>query len=336
MRILKKLLIGLVALAVLLGIGGMFLPQVVTVERAIVVSRPASLVFPVINSYQRFNEWSPWFDLDPNAQYTYSGTTDGVGASMAWSGNADAGSGKQTITQSTPNQSIHSDLEFTGQGNAKVAFVLTPEQTGTRVLWTFEMDLGANPYGRYFGLLMDRFIGADYEKGLGRLKTLVEGFPNVDIEGADIQIVEVTAKPILYVTASSTTDVAAIGQAYAQAYQMIGSAMAAGGATQTGAPIGIDNYFDERGYGFDAAIPVDRSDIPLQGPVQAGQTYAGRAVRVRHTGSYEGLAASQKQGEAFIAVHKLKAHDRVYTEFVSDPGDTEEAALISDIYLPVE
>lgn len=336
MKLLKGLAIVLVGLFALLMIGGMFLPSTAQLERSIVIERPASVIFPLLNSYQRFNEWSPWFDLDPKAAYTYSGPQTGVGASMAWKGDDKVGTGKQTITASVPDSSLATDLDFGEMGIAKAEMKLAAEGAATRVTWTFATELGSNPINRYFGLLMDKFVGADYDRGLAKLKKLAETLPNVDLAGADIQIVEVSAKPILYVTASSTQDTAAIAQAYGQAYSQIGPVIAAAGVEQAGAPMGIDNYWDERGYGFDAAIPVSRNDIELAAPVQSGQSYAGRAVRVRHVGSYAGLEASQKQGAAYIEIYALKAHDRVYTEFVSDPGNTPEAELISDIYLPIE
>ena len=46
---------------------------------------------------------------------------------------------------------------------------------GTRVTWTNEGDMGANPVNRYFGLFMDRLVGPDFEGGLKNLKVLVEG-----------------------------------------------------------------------------------------------------------------------------------------------------------------
>jgi hypothetical protein len=35
--------------------------------------------------------------------------------------------------------------------------------------------MGVNPVGRWMGLMMDRWVGADYERGLANLKALVEG-----------------------------------------------------------------------------------------------------------------------------------------------------------------
>ncbi len=51
---------------------------------------------------------------------------------------------------------------------------LTPDGSGTRVTWTNEGDMGANPVNRYFGLMMDRMVGPDFEAGLKNLKALAE------------------------------------------------------------------------------------------------------------------------------------------------------------------
>jgi len=335
-KLLKGLLIFIVSLVVTLAVVGLFLPSKARVERSIVIERPASAIFPLINSFKRFNEWSPWYGLDPSAQYTYSSAESGVGASMAWVGNDEVGSGKQIITASEPPARVASDLNFGDMGTSKVEWSLTPDGVGTLVNWSLQTDAGWNLVGRYFNLLLDRFVGADYEKGLAKLKTLAESLPPTDFANADIAIVELSARPILYISTSSTQEMSAISGAYAQAFGMIMAALEAAGARPTGPVMGIDNYWDERGYGFDAAIPVERVDIGIAAPVQAGQSYGGRAVRVRHVGIYDGLLDSQKQGEAYITAHALKSRDRVFTEFVSDPANTPPQELISDIYLPIE
>jgi len=48
---------------------------------------------------------------------------------------------------------------------------------GSRITWSFDTSFEGNFAGRYFGLLLDRMIGSDYEKGLGRLKALAEAPP---------------------------------------------------------------------------------------------------------------------------------------------------------------
>ena len=53
---------------------------------------------------------------------------------------------------------------------------ITLEQAGDRikVTWSNEGDLGGNPVNRYFGLMMDKMIGPDFEEGLAKLKEIAE------------------------------------------------------------------------------------------------------------------------------------------------------------------
>ena len=165
-----------VALIALVGVT-FLLPRAVHVERTIVVDRPAATVYPYVASLKRASEWSPWMELDPGVKVTYSGFEQGVGAKMSWSGNDKVGSGTQTITQTTLNRKVASDLEFGGRGSAKAAVTLTTTEHGTQVVWTLDTDLGNNPIARIVGLSLDKKIGADYERGLAKLKALVESAP---------------------------------------------------------------------------------------------------------------------------------------------------------------
>ncbi len=175
MAILKKLLGALFGLAVLFVLIGLALPKTTHVAREIAIVRPPEEVFAMLESYRRFNEWSPWFARDPNAVYTYEGPASGIGASMRWvSQKSDVGSGRQTVVESEPMKRIVVKLEFDGQADAYATYTLTPEGRGTRVVWSFDTDHKMNPLSRWFGLLFDKFIGPDYEQGLAKLKTVME------------------------------------------------------------------------------------------------------------------------------------------------------------------
>jgi hypothetical protein len=45
---------------------------------------------------------------------------------------------------------------------------------GTVVTWGIDADMGNSPIGRWMGLMMDRWVGTDFEAGLTNLKTVVE------------------------------------------------------------------------------------------------------------------------------------------------------------------
>lgn len=175
MRLIGRILIGIVALvAVLLAIG-MLLPRNVEVTRSIEIDAPPETVFGHVNSLQRAAEWSPWLGIDPDVQTTYSGPEEGVGNRLEWtSEHPQVGNGAQEIVESDANSRVVSALDFGDMGLASATFDLEPEGDGTLVTWGLDADMGAGPIGRWMGLMMDNWVGADYERGLASLKALAE------------------------------------------------------------------------------------------------------------------------------------------------------------------
>jgi hypothetical protein len=174
MKTLKRVLVGILAAVILLVVVGYLLPRQVHVERSIVINAPQAQLFDALNGFKRFNEFSPWAALDPNTEYSYGGPETGVGAKMSWiSANDDVGSGTNEIVESTPSDFIRTRLDFGGQ-LAEATFKFEPADSGTRVTWGFDGDLGNNPIMRFVGLWFDKWIGTDYEKGLARLKEVME------------------------------------------------------------------------------------------------------------------------------------------------------------------
>ncbi|QQQ00228.1 SRPBCC family protein [Lysobacter enzymogenes] len=175
---MKALLKGLLYLILLLALvcvgGGLLLPSTTHVERSISIDRPPAQVYAMIDSFKRFNEWSPWYAMEPEAKYSYSGPESGVGARMAWDGET-VGRGSQQIEASAP-QKIVLALEFDGS-RATASYALAAEGDGTRVTWALDSDHGYNPIARWFGLLMEKMVGKDYEQGLARLKQVLENDP---------------------------------------------------------------------------------------------------------------------------------------------------------------
>lgn len=179
MKWLKGIAVTLAVLMLLLIGGGFLLPSTAHVERSIVINVPQDQVFAVINSFERFNDWSPWAELDPNTRYQFAGPVAGVGAKMSWaSDDASVGAGSQEIIESTPPTLVRHKLVFVGQGDAVTFFRLDAMETGTEVIWGFDSEFGNDVVGRWFGFLMfDSMLGADYEKGLRKLKALLEQAP---------------------------------------------------------------------------------------------------------------------------------------------------------------
>jgi hypothetical protein len=178
MRFLRRAVHVAAALVGLLLVAGLFLPGSAHVERSIGTTASPAVVYDIVSGFRRFNEWSPWFDLDPAAHYSFSGPEQGVGARMAWtSDEREVGSGSQEILAVEPGRSVTTKLDFGAQGQATSTVLIEPEGSGSRITWAFDTSFEGDYFGRYFGLLFDRLIGADYEKGLARLKVVAERTP---------------------------------------------------------------------------------------------------------------------------------------------------------------
>ena len=170
---LLNILIGIVVVVAII-VGGAFLtPRHVHLERSVRVNAKRDDIFACVNGFARFNEWSPWFKMEPEADYTFSGPETGVGAKMAWVGQK-VGSGSQEITAVDEPSRITLALDFGPRGTAVAYYDLQEDGEGTNVTWGFDTDMGMNPVQRYFGLFMERMLGPQYEQGLTDLKALVE------------------------------------------------------------------------------------------------------------------------------------------------------------------
>ena len=152
------------------------LPGKVRVERATVIEAAPGEVFQLVNSFEYFNQWSPWYEKDPDGDYQIEGPGQGVGARMTWaSEKPDVGSGSQEIIESVPDKLVRTKLDFGDMGDANAFFQIEPRgEDRTHLVWGFDTDLGLNPVSRYFGLMFERWIGPDYEHGLAKLKSLAE------------------------------------------------------------------------------------------------------------------------------------------------------------------
>lgn len=172
----RRLLLTIAVLVLLIGLVGMLLPSSVHVERSAVFNTTPDKIWPHISNFKSWEAWSPWFEKDPNASFTYSGNAGSVGHESTWSSEQkDVGSGSQKITEVVANEKMVTALDFGSQGTAVAMFELEPQTSGTRVTWSLDSDFGDNFIGRYFGLMMDRMLGPDYEAGLAKLKTVSGG-----------------------------------------------------------------------------------------------------------------------------------------------------------------
>jgi hypothetical protein len=169
---IKKILLSLLALAVVFLGYVATRPDTFRITRSVVVAAPPSEVYPRLADFRRWEAWSPWAKLDPTMKVDYPGKQGEPGAGYTWKGNDKVGEGRMTIVSADPDRSVTIKLEFIkpwAQTN-NTTFDLAPDAGGTRVTWSMTGD--HDFVGKLFAVFvnMDKVVGGDFEKGLGQLK----------------------------------------------------------------------------------------------------------------------------------------------------------------------
>ena len=159
------------------------IPSDTHMERTTVIDASPEKIFAQINSFERFNEWSPWAKIDPDTEYSYSGPESGVGARMSWkSEDPNVGNGAQEIIESVPSSKLTNKMEFEGMtGEASATFMLEEEGGSTKVTWTYDAKDVSGVF-RFFLMGIDGMLGPQYESGLADLKSMVENTPDPEPE----------------------------------------------------------------------------------------------------------------------------------------------------------
>ena len=166
-------LVGAVAVIVVLALTK---PDMFRVQRAIVINAGADRIFPLIDDFHQWAQWSPYEHKDPAMKRTFGATTKGRGATYAWDGNGEVGAGDMTITDSAPASHVAIRLNMVKPISAsnEVSFTLQPQGNATQVTWSMQ---GPAPFISkvmqvFFN--MDKMVGGDFEVGLAKLKSAAE------------------------------------------------------------------------------------------------------------------------------------------------------------------
>jgi effector-binding domain-containing protein len=266
--------------------------------------------------------------------------------------------------ESEPFKHIKTKLEFDGGGPSFATFTLDAVEGGTRIVWALDTEVGMNPVGRYMGLMMDGWVGKDYERGLEKLKALVESASDAATREAladpgtgalppDIytpvaadpskgpEVVTIEARPVIRTQGSApAAEDAAISGALGVAFQKIltfaeANSLEVGGAAPTAVTISHENGV----WTFEAAMPLlakPASVTTEEEGVEIGQSYAGKAVKVTHKGPYSTLKNAYERLHAYTKENKLKEKGLAWEEYVGDPAETGDDALLTNVYIAIE
>jgi carbon monoxide dehydrogenase subunit G len=172
--VLKKILVALVVLIAAFAVFVAFLPSDFRVARSATIDAPPAAVFEHVNDLHKWEPWSPWAKLDPNAKVAFEGPPAGKGAAMTWSGNDAVGEGRMTIADSRPDERVAIDVTFVRpfEGSSTSEFAFKPEGEGTAVTWAMSGHQGYIEKAVCFLMNGQKMIGGEMDKGLSQLKAV--------------------------------------------------------------------------------------------------------------------------------------------------------------------
>jgi uncharacterized protein YndB with AHSA1/START domain len=152
-------------------------PNAFSVQRATSVKAPPDKIFPLINDFHQWKDWSPYENRDPAMKRDYSGAPSGKGAVYSWDGNKNVGSGRMEILDAPTPSKIVIKLDFFKpfEGHNTAEFTMLPQDASTtNLVWLMHGPASFMSKVMQVFMNLDRMIGKDFEVGLVNLKQLAE------------------------------------------------------------------------------------------------------------------------------------------------------------------
>lgn len=338
MKFLKGLLYFVLALVVLVGVGSLFLPSQVHVERSKVIDAPISTVYNVVLDLHTWSGWDRWSQMDSNMVVSFEGEPNQVGMVRKWTSDV-VGEGSMTITDMEAGSEIEHALDFGENGKANSSFVFEDADGGTKVTWGFDVDLGMNPIYKYLGLLMEDQVGKDFETGLDNLEAFVQNLPKPDpsLGGMEFSTTDMPAMTLLSVKAADVPldDISKVSdELYGKLYAYAGEQ----NIEAKGAPSSIWYEYDEEGSKatFAACISVAEGTTG-GGEFKMIELEPFYGLVYNYTGSYEDMGEAYELIMQYIDAKGFTMVGPSMEIYEVGPVDqVEPSKWITKIVFPIE
>jgi uncharacterized protein YndB with AHSA1/START domain len=168
-------LAGIIAVLLLIGL---FSRRDYSAGREVIINKPKGIVFDYLKVLKNQNKWSVWGSMDPDMKTSYTGTDGTEGFTSAWESNVkNVGAGEQEILKIVEGERLDYEMRFLKPfKSTSWAYIKTTaiNDNQTKVYWAFngKMNYPANLMLVFMN--MEKMIGNDFEKGLEKLKSILE------------------------------------------------------------------------------------------------------------------------------------------------------------------
>jgi hypothetical protein len=347
---LLEILVALAIVFVLAVVTGLVLPSHRHIERSVVVSSPARQIYDVINGFHTFPSWTALRAYDRNVKMSTQGPEMGPGAQLDWVSNDDRiGNGSLKIA-ATPapqqDKQVTWNLTSNWRGEDKHFTIdIDPASNGktAKVTMGYDVDYGFDLIARYSGLYLQGAPATQMQYQLTSLQAMLATFPNVDYKDQTVELKDIEAKPIVFVSTTAKRNLDDVADATDKAVALIQAQVKKDKLNVTGPRITVTTNWGDESYDFDVALPVDHPATTAADPVKAGNSYGGKALVTSFTGSPAQLPVMRLVLKAYAYTHgylfdeSSEGNGRFYDELTNT--DATKAATEQQtftVYLPVQ
>lgn len=334
MKILKRILLLFLILIVLLFLIGFFLPKKSVITRSAIIEGTQKQTFEQINDFKNWDHWSKWNRIDTTMQKIYSTPSSGANATYNWeSTNSNLGKGNMKIIYSTMD-SIQLEMNFMEGGVAYTKFILEKvDDKKTKVIWSMSSDL-ENPMERWFGLMMNKMVGKDFETSLAQLNSFVAKMPKVDPTSKSF--VQSTDTPFSYIYINKISDVLHLEKDKKETYNSLYEYLKTQKVEASGRPFLITHKDPKKPTSYDFALPIS-AEIKIFGDVNKAEMAAHDVLIYDYYGDTQKMDSAYIEIKSWMKENKKNIDGDVREEYIiSGLESSDTATWHTKIYTPIK
>jgi effector-binding domain-containing protein len=153
-----------------------------------------------------------------------------------------------------------------------------------------------------------------------------------DAFGEEVMLPE---KTILYMNGTANWDSAF--ETLIDAFKQLNTFVERQGLQTTGSAMTIYTSTDDKGFSFQAAVPIESAPAnPPRGDLAVGKSPSGKALKFVHRGSYDSMDSTYEAITNHLDEKRLEAKDLFIEEYASDPVTTPEDQLVITVLVPIK
>lgn len=307
----------LILIAIILGLTG---PKSFDFSRSIVIEARPDQVWQHISSLKKMGEWAPWSEGNPSMVIEYSGDDGQIGSYASWT--SKQGKGRQVLSKLEPYKEVESQLTFKmpwGESHP-VGYIHLADRAGsTKTTWGIK---GENDFvGRIFGSLMsmDKTVGPEFDKGLNKLKSMVE--ESAKTSSGKYRIDNGNYPGGKYIAVRATNTFEDRYKFYIAHFTNLINIISQAGAKMEGFPSGFYYTWDTIKQKTDMAAAVGFSGAEIKAPegMQVITLPSSRYLTTDYYGGYYGIGKAHDALREYIRDYKLEHVPPAIEAYITDP-----------------